>query len=251
MGDGVMKKLLLAGAALAMNWIVPAVAADLPVKAPVYKAASVAAWEWTGCYIGVAGGGNWGRTSNSDLGVGLVGLPVTNPFNLSGGIIGGTVGCNYQIQKFVIGLEGDISWTNKDGVASEIPPFNTNATFGVREHWIDTLRGRLGYKFGERDQFLLYVTGGVASARVEALTCNVVCFTATNTMTGWTIGGGGEWAIFPAAPVPHGWLSVKVEYLYVDLGNKDFLFDPTVPGLTSKNVSLIDHIARVGLNWHF
>jgi outer membrane immunogenic protein len=249
MGDSVMKRLFVIGAALAANWIVPALAADLPVKAPPIL--PVAAWEWTGCYIGVAGGGNWGRTSNFDLAPGLFGLPVTNPFNLSGGLVGGTLGCNYQTGKVVFGIEGDISWTNKNGVANEIPPFSTTATLGVRERWIDTLRGRLGYKFGAQDQFLLYVTGGVAAARVEGTTCGAVCDTVANTMTGWTVGGGGEWAIFPSAPVPHGWLSVKVEYLYVDLGKQDFLFNPAIPGLTSKNIAVIDHIGRVGLNWHF
>jgi outer membrane immunogenic protein len=242
-----MKRLLIAGAALAANWIVPALAADMPVKAPVVAAA----WEWTGCYIGIEGGGSWGRTHNHDITAPFVGLPVTNPYDLSGGLVGGTVGCNYQIQKLVIGLEGDISWTNKDGVANEIPPLNTRATFGVREHWIDTLRGRVGYKLGDRDQFLLYVTGGAAAASVEAITCGTFCNTVTNTMTGWTVGGGGEWAIFPAMPVPHGWLSLKLEYLYVDLGSKDFLFNPNLRGLTSKNVSVVDNIVRAGLNWHF
>ncbi|MGP0088941.1 MAG: outer membrane protein [Xanthobacteraceae bacterium] len=50
-------------------------------------------------------------------------------------------------------------------------------------------------------------------------------------------------------PVPHNWWSVKLEYLYVDLGSKDFNLDPTIT--TSKNVAVIDQIARVGLNWHF
>jgi outer membrane immunogenic protein len=246
-----MKRLLFAGVALATYWSVPALAADLPVKAPVYKAPVAALWEWTGCYIGVEGGANWGRTNNYDITAPFVGLAVTNPYDLRGALAGGTLGCNYQTGKFVFGIEGDASWTNKDGVANEIAPFNTAATLGVRERWIDTLRGRLGYKLGDRDQFLLYVTGGGAAARVEGSTCNVVCYTVTNTMTGWTVGGGGEWAIFPSAPVPHGWLSVKVEYLYVNLGRKDFMFDPTVPGLTSKNIAVIDHIARAGLNWHF
>jgi outer membrane immunogenic protein len=246
-----MKRLLFAGVALAVSWVVPAAAADLPVKAPIYKAPPVALWEWTGCYIGAEGGGNWGRTSNYDITAPFVGLPVTNPFDLRGALAGGTLGCNYQTGKFVFGIEGDISWTNKNGVANEIAPFNTTATIGVQERWIDTLRGRLGYKFGDHDQFLLYVTGGAAAGRVEGSTCSAVCYTVANTMTGWTVGGGGEWAIFPSAPVPHGWLSVKVEYLYVDLGKKDFMFDPTVPGLTSKNIAVIDHIARAGLNWHF
>ena len=61
-----------------------------------------------------------------------------------------------------------------------------NGEFAVKERWIDTLRGRLGFKFGEHDQFLLYVTGGVASASVISTTClpGVFCTSASNTMTG-------------------------------------------------------------------
>jgi opacity protein-like surface antigen len=68
-------------------------------------------------------------------------------------------------------------------------------------------------------------------------------------MFGWTVGAGGEWAIFPSVPVPHNWVSVKAEYLYVDLGSTDFNFDPTLT--TNKNISVIDHIFRVRSNWHF
>jgi len=250
MTGAIMKRLFLSCAVLAAQWIGPAFAADMPVKAPV-KAPIAVLWEWTGCYIGVEGGGNWGRTRNQDITAPFNGIAVTNPFNLSGGLAGGTVGCNYQTGKWVIGLEGDISWTNKDGIANEIPPFNTTATIEVQERWIDTVRGRIGHKFGERDQFLLYVTGGVASASVISTTClpGVFCTSASNTMTGWTAGGGWEWAIFPAMPAPHNWVSLKIEYLYVDLGSKDFLLDPTLT--TSKNISVVDHILRAGLNWHF
>jgi outer membrane immunogenic protein len=151
----------------------------------------------------------------------------------------------------VIGAEGDVSWTNKSGIANEIPPFNTTATIAVKERWIDTVRGRLGYKFGAQDQFLLYVTGGGAFVGVTATTCvpGVFCASASNTMAGWTVGGGGEWAIWPATPSPHNWLSLKIEYLYVDLGSKDFLFNTTLT--TNKNVSVVDHLVRVGVNLHF
>jgi outer membrane immunogenic protein len=246
-----MRRLVLAAAFAAIS-IVPAFSADLSVKAPVYKAPPVAAtWEWTGCYVGIEGGGNWGRTKNVDITAPFVGLPVTNPYNLSGALFGGTVGCNYQIQKWVIGIENDISWTNKDGIANEIAPFNATATIEVRERWIDTLRGRLGFKFGASDQFLAFVSGGGAFASVTGTTClpGAFCNSVTNTMTGWTVGGGFEWAIFPGTPVPHNWVSLKAEYLYVDLGSKDFLFDPTLT--TSKNISVVDHIVRAGLNWHF
>jgi outer membrane immunogenic protein len=243
-----MRKLLVAAAALAATSL-GAQAADMPVKAPIRAPAPL--WEWTGCYIGIEGGGNWGRTSNIDITAPFVGIPVTNAYNLSGGLVGGTGGCNYQIQQWVIGIEGDVSWTNKSGVNNEIAPFNTTATFAVDERWFDTLRGRIGMKFGASNSFLLYATAGGAFASVRATTClpGVFCTSTTNTMTGWTAGGGAEWAFLPAVPTPHNWWSLKVEYLYADLGSKDFNQDPTLT--TSKKISLIDHILRAGLNWHF
>jgi len=247
-----MKKILLSGAALAVLCSAPAFSADLPVRAPVVKAPMVAPlWRWTGCYIGVEGGGAWGRTHNVDTSPGFIDLPVTNPFRLSGGLAGATVGCNYQIDKWVIGIEDDFSWTNKRGIANEIPPFGTANTVAVRERWIDTLRGRLGFTFGAQDQVMLYVTGGGAFAGTTATTClpGVFCNSASATRTGWTVGAGGEWAIFPASPVPSNWWSVKIEYLYVDFGSKNYSFDPTLT--TNKSISLNDHIVRAGLNWHF
>jgi len=242
-----MRKILLSGVALVTLCNANVFAADMPVKAPVRPQL----WHWTGCYIGIEGGGTWGRTHNVDTTVPFVGIPVTGHYDLSGGLFGGTVGCNYQIDRWVLGIENDISWTSKKGIANEIPPFNTAATIEVRERWIDTLRGRLGYKFGAQDQFLLYVTGGGAFAGTRATTClpGVFCNSATNTRSGWTIGGGGEWAIFPSVPVASNWWSVKIEYLYVDFGSKNYNFDPTLT--TNKSIFLTDHIVRAGLNWHF
>jgi outer membrane immunogenic protein len=246
-----MKKILFAGIALAAFCSAPAFAADLPVKAPAPAPAPAQLWEWNGCYIGIAGGGAWGRTHNYDTSPGLVGLTVTNPYNLSGAIVGGTVGCNYQIQQWVLGIEDDFSWTNKREIANEIPPFDITATFAVKERWLDTLRGRVGHKFGAQNQYLLYLTGGAAFAGTTATTCvpGVFCDSVSNTRVGWTVGGGLEVAIFPSVPVPHNWWSVKVEYLYVDFGSKDYNFNPTLT--TNKNVSLNDQIVRAGLNWRF
>jgi outer membrane immunogenic protein len=239
----------LVAAVAAIGFASVASAADMPVKAPAQ--APVRHWEWTGCYIGIAGGGVWGRTHNVDTSPGFVGLTVTDPFNLSGAIVGGTIGCNYQIQQWVLGVEDDFSWTNKRGIANEIPPFTTTATIEVKERWIDTLRGRVGYKIGAQDQYLLYLTGGAAFAGTTATTClpGTFCDSVSITRTGWTVGGGAEFAIFPSTPVSHNWWSVKIEYLYVDFGSKDYNFNPALT--SNKNISLNDHIVRAGLNWHF
>jgi len=54
---------------------------------------------WTGFYIGVSGGGAWGRSRHTNSAGDL-----TPTFNVSGGIIGGTVGYNYQVNNWVLGL---------------------------------------------------------------------------------------------------------------------------------------------------
>jgi opacity protein-like surface antigen len=75
-------------------------------------------------------------------------------------------------------------------------------------------------------------------------------FSQTNNRSGWTGGGGVEWAIWPATPVAHNWVSFKAEYLYVRFTDSAYLFTGTTvvpPG----NVPLTDNILRVGVNWHF
>ena len=37
-------------------------AADMPVKAPVYRAPVATVYNWSGCYIGLNAGGGWART---------------------------------------------------------------------------------------------------------------------------------------------------------------------------------------------
>jgi outer membrane immunogenic protein len=107
---------------------------------------------WTGCYIGVEGGGNWGGSSQIAHSGPNTNQPITGNFDLSGGIAGGTAGCNLQVSDFVIGAENDFSWTNKSGSALDQPPFLAGTTSSTREKWIDTFRGRFGYAI---DRFMV------------------------------------------------------------------------------------------------
>ena len=94
-----MKKLLL-GSMLAAMIAAPAMAADLPAKAPPYVAP---AWSWTGCYVGVhAGGGIHHSDYTDDAGQG----------GNIGAVAGGQAGCNYQIRQLVVGIEGEAYWAN-------------------------------------------------------------------------------------------------------------------------------------------
>jgi outer membrane immunogenic protein len=222
-----------------------AAAADLPL----YTKAPPPMWSWTGCYIGMEGGGAWGRTNHVAVTSPTpadVGLPITGNFNMSGGLFGGTVGCNYQFGKWVFGIEDDFSWTNKQGTANDIPPFGP-ATSQTSERWLDTLRGRIGVAW---DRTLLYGTGGVAFADTSVSICHVtngVCVNDAQTRTGWVVGAGIEYALW------HN-LFVKLEYLHVDLGTGRYISPPVViAGFTydTRDVRLTDDILRVGLNYRF
>ncbi len=106
-----MKKVLLAGAVVAAQMASPALAADWPVMAPTYEAApppAVYSW-WTGCYLGGNAGGAWGRPFYThDNGVVVEDFTFT-PVALIGG---GQLGCQYQWNSVVFGLEGTYSWAN-------------------------------------------------------------------------------------------------------------------------------------------
>ena len=227
-----------------------ACAADMPAAAPYARAPAVvsAAYDWTGCYIGVEGGENWGRSEQIARSGPAAGASITGGFDLSGGIAGGTVGCNYQISSFVIGIENDYSWTNKKGSASDRLPFNTAATSSTSEKWVDTLRGRVGYSW---DQYLLYVTGGGAWAGTSVNVSRLASVTDSQTRTGWVAGVGGEWAAWTG---PWGALSLKLEYLHADFGTQQYINPPVItPNGTAvtRDVKLTDDMVRVGMNLKF
>jgi len=221
-----MKRILLAGASLfALAGLTgAATAADLgrpitkappPVVAPIYN--------WTGLYIGINGGGGWGNSSWSSSHPG--------DFDVSGGLIGGTIGYNWQSGPWVLGLEGDIDWSNIKGSALDL----WGAPIETKNEWLATLRGRVGYAF---DRFLPYVTGGAAFGDVKGTS---VVTSKTDTRAGWTVGGGVEFALMPN-------LSAKIEYLYVDLGD----FDCSVcSGVSPDDVKFTTNIVRGGLNYRF
>ena len=210
---------------LAVAAALPAQAADLPRGMP-YKApaAYAPAYNWTGFYLGIQGGGAWG-SSDWD------GLAVSN--SPSGGMIGGTAGYNWQGagSPWVFGLEGDIDWTNiKDSTACG------GLNCQTKNNWFGTVRGRVGYAF---DRFLPYFTGGLAVGDIEANRTGFIGSKDTN--AGWTIGAGIEGVIA-------GNWTAKVEYLYADLG--DTTCSAVACGVPT-NVDLTVNVVRAGLNYRF
>jgi outer membrane immunogenic protein len=232
-----MTKGFIAGLVAAAFCGAPVLAADMPVKAPDYKAIDPG-FGWTGCYVGVEGGGAWGRMKQveSDPASPLFGGTEARP-KISGGLAGGTAGCNYQTGSWVLGVEGDLSWANIRGLANDLPPFTTAFINGAKITSFDTARGRFGYAV---NRAFWYVTGGAAFANVEAIQFppggaeQVV----TKRRSVGIVGGGVEWALAD----PH-W-SVKAEYLHVSFGKTE------VTGL-DHTIQINENIIRIGLNYRF
>jgi len=205
-----------------------AAAADLPpAAAPYYKAPAYApAYNWSGFYIGVNGGGGLGRSSWDS----------TGSFDLSGGLVGGTVGYNYQAGQAVFGAEGDIDWTDLRGSTTAATcPISCQTS----NSWLSTVRGRLGYA---ADRFMPYVTGGAAFGNINASSPPFGGANTTN--AGWTVGGGIEFAIA-------GHWTAKAEYLFVDLGRFNCGAGCLGAGGVTDNVSFTSNILRGGINYRF
>ncbi len=216
-----MKRLFLACVAL-VALAGAAAAADLPPRAApnYYKApAYVPPYTWSGFYIGVNGGGAWG-TSAWDS---------TSSFNTTGGLVGGTLGYNYQIGQAVLGVEGDVDWAKIQG---------SNAVAQTSDTWLSTVRGRLGYA---ADRFMPFVTAGGAFGDIRATPAAPGFAGGSETNAGWTVGAGLEFAVA-------GNFTLKAEYLYVDLGKFNC---GAGCGAATDNVSFTTNIVRAGLNYRF
>jgi outer membrane immunogenic protein len=221
-GRLIMRKFVFATGCVLMTaiGISAALAADIAPRArqaprePLYVA-----YNWTGAYIGLNGGGGWGNSNFS--------APFSsNSIRTSGGLIGGTLGYNWQAGQMVYGLEGDIDWTNLRGSGA-----CALTSCEARNSWLGTARGRLGYAM---DRVMPYVTGGLAVGDIRTSVAGVG--SASSTKAGWTLGGGIEAAI--SGPV-----TAKVEYLYVDLGRGG--------SVLGSDASFHTNILRAGINYRF
>ena len=192
-----MNKLLLTTTAFGMLAL-PAMAADM---APLYKApVPVPAYTWTGLYVGVNVGANWGdddishTASPGPCDTGLAGCLV--PPNYSTVLAsastfdarlsdktsffgGGQIGYNYQLGTWVAGVEADFAGlapnsktgnfaTTAQSAAFPAFPAGYTATVTSQLNYLGTLRGRLG--FLATPGILLYGTGGLAYGEGQSTT---------------------------------------------------------------------------------
>jgi outer membrane immunogenic protein len=237
----------------------PAFAADLaPVK---YREAEK--FLWTGFYVGANGGYAWAQDPRVDcLGpsgpfAGACGAAFPAP-SAKGAAFGLQAGYNWQVGNFVVGIEGDINKLYAQGLTSfpGIEPAKGPDQLSSRYDWLGTARGRVGVTAGSA---LFYATGGFAYGRVGhtyvfglSSPNGTQSFGLSQDRTGWTVGGGAEYAF------DQHW-SLKAEYLYVHLSGSNLdisglqatLFGPNPPGTNFLHYRNDLNIARVGVNYRF
>ena len=229
--------------AMVLAGIGSASAADMPMKA-LAPVAPAPACLWCGFYIGGDVGGYWDNQSAvtrafpapgfgapAILGAGIAGfgnLPTAHGLDRSGFAGGVYAGYNWQMNQFVLGVEGDISGLDRQTATSTqtvlasfpaVPAAAYTMTVAANNNWVATLRGRAGWAAGPA---LWYVTGGAAwtgASYAAAASGLLNAGAGINTLgqaaavawsdnkTGWVVGTGVEWMIGPH------W-TLRAEYLY-------------------------------------
>jgi opacity protein-like surface antigen len=236
----------------------------------VYKSSPVAYREpsWTGFYIGANAGGvrsrsdlNWrtrsfGLLPGSAAEAAAIDSAGAGNIESSGFVGGGQLGFNYQMQWVVFGIETDFNRTGMSGsrTATAFPPVGVGEpiTESFNSHFLATLRGRFGAATGS---WLIYATGGAASARVnydDAIAFPLLgssnAASSKYIASGFAVGGGME------RMLTSNW-SVKAEYLHIDLGEKVKRSlnsaAPFISPIIFHDHRLTEDLIRVGVNYRF
>ena len=207
----ILISVIAAASAMALTQI--ASAADLPRKAPPAPLPPPP-FSWTGFYVGLNAGGSWGRDEgNYSVTPAAVTIPLfSRTLDPNGFIGGGQIGYNWQTGSIVLGIEADIAYRHVTDSAVFTSGID-QVTLTGEQNWVGTVRPRIGYAV---QNWLLYVTGGLAyGSFTHSYFENRTTVPGQNrlqsgdtTKTGWTVGGGTEWAFNPH------W-SVAIEYLYM------------------------------------
>ncbi|HEX8078339.1 MAG TPA: outer membrane beta-barrel protein, partial [Chthoniobacterales bacterium] len=203
----------------------------------------------------------------------ILGIPLERNFKASSGIAGGQAGINAQLGSILVGVEGDFGWTSLSGKyrstsgPTAIGPFALTTAEGAasRVNWLSTVRSRFGFVF---DRFLIYGTGGVAFGEVRGAGDVTAFLPPFGSLTlaandrrvhvGWAAGAGIEALITSN-------FSIKLEYLYADLGRERHsapalltgtpailaLIPPGTSVRAAGDFKVAVQTVRVGLNYHF
>ncbi len=224
-----------------------AMAADLPSRGaapiPVFAAPAMG---WTGFYVGAQIGAvaSNARINGDALGYGTWNGPNGSPTQVTAGIL---AGYDRQMGNLVFGVLADVNARFGSAEGGLNGP-GTNVGWRTSSAWDASLRARLG--FLATDRALIYATGGLIAAnyKLDNPGCPGCADWGTRnlhkgTRIGWTVGGGIEYKL------DQSW-SMKMEYLYADLGRKTTAFNDFGEDYYIRS-RITSHTVRVGLNYKF
>src|ERR1700749_1554346 len=194
-----MNKLsILTAAAIVIGAAAPAAAADLSARAPApyTKAPAMvqAAYDWSGFYIGLNGGGATGNVNWNSFNAAGVGDEGSHHPN--GGTVGGQVGYRWQMSSWVFGLEAQGNWADFKGSNTSLVFANTTNQTKIDAFGLFT--GQIGYAW---DRTLLYVKGGAAVTdnryQIFATPGGGLLNSVSESRWGAALGAGIEYAFAP------------------------------------------------------
>jgi outer membrane immunogenic protein len=242
-----------------------AVAAVLVASAA--NAADQEGYDWTGLYVGGAGSWHFGHADiNSQLlphsfNNDVLSQSDTHRTSTDGPVFGGQIGFNYDLARFVFGIEAEFDYYRTDNRVLTNLQFLGVGTFAgtvtdrLTTNWLATARPRLGYSVDVGAVHALpYVTGGLAVTDLTYRENTTVLFTPaavetagfTKAQAGWIAGAGVEARLLNN-------LSVKLEYLHLDFGQVTTQGTLTNCGFAScpftHQVKTKDNILRIGFNY--
>jgi outer membrane immunogenic protein len=223
-----------------------AFAADMPAKAPVYKAPMAAVTPWTGLYVsGGIGYGSWTADETTLSALIPCNTCLTQVQGGKGWLARIGLGYDYQFtQRIVVGVFGDFDIASLEGTIQEGNLFFAGR---IKEKSAWAAGVRAGWLLGPKT--LSYINGGYTGARFSG--ANLVnsatgapfpLSTQAFTTNGWFLGGGVEMAVLP------GWFwRTEYRYSYYDSKNlpevssvggagDTFTFKPTVQSITTQLV---------------
>jgi outer membrane immunogenic protein len=181
-------------------------AADMspyPYAPPAYSG-----YSWLGPFVALTFGGQWGSVTNSPA----------RPGGVEGGLEGGY---NWQSGRFVYGIASDLQSSSAT---------DRFADYQFSNPWFGSVRARGGIAF---NNILVYGTLGPAIGSGEV---KFEGLSESTTHLGWTAGLGLEVGLTP------NW-SAKVEYLYVDLANQNYLL--------TGSTGFQSNVLRLGISYRF
>ena len=216
---------------------VPVSAADIPSKASPF---STSANSWTGFYLGASVGAGFGNNQFHTSSP-VAGSALNSDTNIHSWIGGFQLGYNYQINRIVIGAEGNFDWAGFNKTLPCNPGGGYQFCFAA-PGWIATVVERIGGVFGSA---LLYVDGGAAWTHDEVMNLfSSGTYLGSQIRPGWTVGAGIEYQL------SHNW-SVKFEYDYMNFGSRQIALVDGVENGFIENIKQTTQLVKAGFNYRF